>query len=174
MIFTMILGVSIPALMGMLVDSIEPAIINSDPTVFFQLIILMVFLSVIRLIGGTIGSYQIGKASNQLEADLRSVIYNHFFNLSFSFFDKTQTGQLISRANSDIKTIQMFLMIAPMLMTSLLSFVFAAIYMLSVHVFLALSSMIAIPLVFALSVKLRQLTFPLSCLLYTSPSPRDS
>ena len=150
--------------MGMLVDSIEPAIINSDPTVFFQLIILMVFLSVIRLIGGTIGSYQIGKASNQLEADLRSVIYNHFFNLSFSFFDKTQTGQLISRANSDIKTIQMFLMIAPMLMTSLLSFVFAAIYMLSVHVFLALSSMIAIPLVFALSVKLRQLTFPLSWL----------
>ena len=55
-------------------------------------------------------------------------------------------------------------MIAPMLMTSLLSFVFAAIYMLSVHVFLALSSMIAIPLVFALSVKLRQLTFPLSWL----------
>ena len=164
MIFTMILGVSIPALMGMLVDSIEPAIKNSDPTVFFQLIILMVFLSIIRLIGGTIGSYQIGKASNQLEADLRSVIYNHFFNLSFSFFDKTQTGQLISRANSDIKTIQMFLMIAPMLMTSLLSFVFAAIYMLSVHVFLALSSMIAIPLVFALSVKLRQLTFPLSWL----------
>ena len=36
--------------------------------------------------------------------------------------------------------------------------------MLSVHVFLALSSMIAIPLVFALSVKLRQLTFPLSWL----------
>ena len=31
MIF-MILGVSIPALMGMLVDSIEPAIINSDPS----------------------------------------------------------------------------------------------------------------------------------------------
>ena len=124
----------------------------------------MVLLSVIRLIGGTIGSYQIGKASNQLEADLRSVIYNHFFNLSFSFFDKTQKGQLISRANSDIKTIQMFLMIAPMLMTSLLSFVFAAIYMLSVHVFLALTSMIAIPLVFALSVKLRQLTFPLSWL----------
>ena len=164
MVFTMILGVSIPALMGMLVDSIEPAIINSDPKIFFQLIILIVFLSVIRLIGGTIGSYQIGKASNQLEADLRSVIYNHFFTLSFSFFDKTQTGQLISRANSDIKTIQMFLMIAPMLMTSLLSFVFAAIYMLSVHVFLALSSMIAIPLVFALSVKLRQLTFPLSWL----------
>jgi ATP-binding cassette subfamily B protein len=99
-----------------------------------------------------------------LEADLRSVVYNHLFTLSFSFFDKTQTGQLISRANSDIKTIQMFLMIAPMLLTSLLSFAFAAIYMLSVHLTLALASMIAIPLVFFLSVKLRKLTFPLSWL----------
>jgi len=99
-----------------------------------------------------------------LEADLRSVIYNHLFTLSFSFFDKTQTGQLISRANSDIKTIQMFLMIAPMLLTSLLSFAFAAVYMLSVHLTLALASMIAIPLVFILSVKLRRLTFPLSWL----------
>jgi ATP-binding cassette subfamily B protein len=99
-----------------------------------------------------------------LEADLRSVIYNHLFTLSFSFFDKTQTGQLISRANSDIKTIQMFLMIAPMLLTSLLSFAFAAVYMLSVHLTLALASMIAIPLVFFLSVKLRRLTFPLSWL----------
>ena len=55
-------------------------------------------------------------------------------------------------------------MIAPMLLTSLLSFAFAAIYMLSVHLTLALASMIAIPLVFFLSVKLRRLTFPLSWL----------
>ena len=51
-----------------------------------------------------------------------------------------------------------------MLITSLLSFAFAAIYMLSVHLTLALASMIAIPLVFFLSVKLRRLTFPLSWL----------
>ena len=43
-------------------------------------------------------------------------------------------------------------------------FAFAAIYMLSVHLTLALASMIAIPLVFFLSVKLRRLTFPLSWL----------
>ncbi|MFL2698324.1 MAG: ABC transporter ATP-binding protein [Gammaproteobacteria bacterium] len=164
MISTMILGVSIPALMGMLVDSIGPAISNADASNFIRLMVIILIISFIRFIGGAIGSYQIGKASNQLEADLRSVIYNHLFSLSFSFFDKTQTGQLISRANSDIKTIQMFLMISPMLMTSLLSFVFAAIYMFSVHIVLALSSMFAIPLVFLLSVKLRQLTFPLSWL----------
>ena len=164
MLTTMMLGVSVPALIGKLVDSIEPTLSTGEISDFIFLVTIILIISLVRSIGGAIGSYQLGRVSNQLEADLRSVVYNHLFTLSFSFFDKTQTGQLISRANSDIKTIQMFLMIAPMLLTSLLSFVFAAIYMLSVHLTLALASMIAIPLVFFLSVKLRKLTFPLSWL----------
>ena len=164
MISTMMLGVSVPALIGKLVDSIEPSLTTGDTSNFLFLVTVILIISFVRFIGGAIGSYQLGRVSNQLEADLRSVIYNHLFTLSFSFFDKTQTGQLISRANSDIKTIQMFLMIAPMLLASLLSFAFAAVYMLSVHLTLALASMIAIPLVFFLSVKLRRLTFPLSWL----------
>ena len=164
MITTMMLGVSVPALIGKLVDSIEPSLTTGDTSNFLFLVTVILIISFVRFVGGAIGSYQLGRVSNQLEADLRSVIYNHLFTLSFSFFDKTQTGQLISRANSDIKTIQMFLMIAPMLLTSLLSFAFAAVYMLSVHLTLALASMIAIPLVFFLSVKLRRLTFPLSWL----------
>ena len=164
MVTTMMLGVSVPALIGKLVDSIEPTLSTGEISDFIFLVTIILIISLVRSIGGAIGSYQLGRVSNQLEADLRSVVYNHLFTLSFSFFDKTQTGQLISRANSDIKTIQMFLMIAPMLLTSLLSFAFAAIYMLSVHLTLALASMIAIPLVFFLSVKLRKLTFPLSWL----------
>ena len=164
MITTMMLGVSVPALIGKLVDAIGPTLSTGDLSNFIFLVTIILIISLIRFIGGAIGSYQLGRVSNQLEADLRSVIYNHLFTLSFSFFDKTQTGQLISRANSDIKTIQMFLMIAPMLLTALLSFAFAAIYMVSVHLTLALASMIAIPLVFFLSVKLRRLTFPLSWL----------
>ena len=164
MITTMMLGVSVPALIGKLVDSIEPSLTTGDTSNFLFLVTVILIISFVRFVGGAIGSYQLGRVSNQLEADLRSVIYNHLFTLSFSFFDKTQTGQLISRANSDIKTIQMFLMIAPMLLTSLLSFAFAAVYMLSVHLTLALASMIAIPMVFFLSVKLRRLTFPLSWL----------
>ena len=164
MVTTMMLGVSVPALIGKLVDSIEPTLSTGEISDFIFLVTIILIISLVRSIGGAIGSYQLGRVSNQLEADLRSVVYNHLFTLSFSFFDKTQTGQLISRANSDIKTIQMFLMIAPMLLASLLSFAFAAIYMLSVHLTLALASMIAIPLVFFLSVKLRKLTFPLSWL----------
>ena len=45
----------------------------------------------------------------ELEYDLRTIIYEHLTPLSFSFYDRVQSGQLISRANSDIRSVQMFL-----------------------------------------------------------------
>ena len=43
------------------------------------------------------------------EYDLRNLLYEHFTKMSFAFFDRVQTGQLISRANSDIRSVQMML-----------------------------------------------------------------
>ena len=54
------------------------------------------------------------RVAYDLEYDLRVGMYEHFSRLSFSFFDKVQSGQLISRANSDIRSVQMFLTFAPL------------------------------------------------------------
>ena len=43
-----------------------------------------------------------------LEYDLRTIVYGHLTRLSFAFYDRVQSGQLISRANSDIRSVQMF------------------------------------------------------------------
>jgi len=53
-----------------------------------------------------------------IETDLRSVVYRHLTRLSFSFYDRIQSGQVISRANSDIRSVQMFLAFAPLIMIS--------------------------------------------------------
>jgi len=50
-----------------------------------------------------------------VEADLRSLIYQHLTWLSFSFYDRVQSGQLISRANSDIRSVQMYSIFAPLI-----------------------------------------------------------
>lgn len=41
--------------------------------------------------------------------DLRSVLYRHLQNLSFSFYDHAQTGQLMSRVTGDVETLRRFL-----------------------------------------------------------------
>ena len=44
-----------------------------------------------------------------------TIMYEHLTRLSFSFYDRVQSGQLISRANSDIRSVQMFLAFAPLM-----------------------------------------------------------
>ena len=163
-ILAMLVGVALPAMTGQIIDELPNAITGNQPDHFLFLVIVMITLTTLRFIFGFLGNYQMSRVSNQLEADLRSVIYNHLVTLSFSFYDNIQTGQVISRANSDIKAIQMFLMMSPMLLTSVLSFVFAAVYMLSVSITLTLAALVTTPVVYVLSMKLRAIMFPLSWL----------
>ncbi|MCY4531249.1 MAG: ABC transporter ATP-binding protein [Gammaproteobacteria bacterium] len=164
MILTMLFGITLPALIGKTIDSLEPAILDGETFQLFLLVSLIAVLSAFRFVFGFLGNYQLSRVSNQLEADLRSVVYNHLVTLSFSFYDKIQTGQIISRANSDIRAIQMFLMMAPMLLMSVGSFVFAVGYMVSVSFTLTLAAMISTPIVYVISMKLRAKMFPLSWL----------
>ena len=164
MVLTTLFGITVPALIGKTIDALEPAILKGESFNFFLFVSLIAVLSAFRFVFSLLGNYQLSRVSNQLEADLRSVIYNHLVTLSFSFYDKIQTGQIISRANSDIRAIQMFLMMAPMLLMSFGSFVFAAGYMVSVSITLTLAALISTPIVYMISMKLRQLMFPLSWL----------
>lgn len=161
-ILSMLFGVATPALTGKLIDAIEPAVVSGVTGTFFLLIGVLASFGILRFICGFFSTYLLSRVSNQLEADLRSTIYNHLVTLSFSFYDKIQTGQVISRANSDIRAVQMFLMMAPMLMTMMLSFAFALVYMLTVSISLTAASLIAVPGVYVISMRLRKLMFPLS------------
>lgn len=163
-VLSMLAGVVIPALTGKMIDAVVPAVTDGVTDAFFLIMAALATAGVVRLVSSYLGRYQLNRVSNQLEVDLRSIIYNHLVTLSFSFYDRIQTGQVISRANSDIKAVQMFLMMAPMMGTSILSFIFALGYMLTVNVTLTLASLVSIPGVWVLSMKLRRIIFPLSWL----------
>ena len=49
------------------------------------------------------------KTAYRIETQLRSLIFKHLTKLSFSFFDRIASGEVISRANSDIRSIQLLL-----------------------------------------------------------------
>jgi len=50
-----------------------------------------------------------GRLSLNVEFDLRQSLYTHLQGMSFGFYDKHQTGQLLSRATSDVSAVRMFL-----------------------------------------------------------------
>ncbi len=108
--------------------------------------------------------YLLFLAAYRVETDLRSLIYEHLTRLSFSFYDRVAGGEVISRANSDIRSIQLLLAFGPLAGLSMLSFAVAVVFMLSIHIQLTLLAVSTMPFVFILGQKMRDRVFPLSWL----------
>jgi ATP-binding cassette, subfamily B, bacterial len=100
-----------------------------------------------------------------IEFDLRNMIYEHLTRMSFSFYDRVQSGQLISRANSDIRSVQMYLTFGPAIIVQCAVAVVAFGYMLTINVPLAFVAMSTLPFVFVLSVRMRKSMYPVSWLI---------
>src|SRR5579871_6581161 len=50
-----------------------------------------------------------GRVSLGVELDLRNILYGHLQRLELAFFDRQQTGQLMSRATVDLQSVRWFL-----------------------------------------------------------------
>jgi len=102
------------------------------------------------------------KTAYRIETQLRSLIFKHLTKLSFSFFDRIASGEVISRANSDIRSIQLLLAFGPLAILSIFSFLLAFAFMLSIHIPLTLVTISCMPFVYILAQKMRDRVFPLS------------
>ncbi len=85
--------------------------------------------------------------------DLRNRIFNQYQRLSFAYHDRSQTGQLMSRATSDVEQIRFFVsqgLINGALM--LLTFVAVLVVLLLINWKLALLSLATMPVLFVIAV----------------------
>ena len=163
-------GSAVAALVAMLAQVAVPAVVRAaiDQGLVSQdeaLAPFVVALGVLAVTRGTLAfAYRYGlfRMAYEIEYDLRSLIFEHLAGLSFSFYDRVQSGQIISRANSDIRSVQMVLAFAPLMGMSLLSFVIAVAYMASIDLPLTIVAVAALPAVYVVGSRLRDLIFPLS------------
>jgi len=119
-------------------------------------------LGVATGIAGYISRTNLFRVAYDIEFDLRNTIYEHFTRMSFPFYDRVQSGQLISRANSDIRSVQMYLTFAPMILVQCSIALVAFGFMLSINVPLAFVAMVTMPFIYIVGVKMRKSLFPIS------------
>lgn len=122
----------------------------------------LVGLAAVRFVFGGLYRYGLFRTAYRFETDLRALIYDKLTRLSFAYFDRTQSGQVISRANSDIRSIQLLLAFGPLVLMSALTFVMAFAFMLRIHVTLTLVALSTMPGVWLAGTRLRTRVFPLS------------
>ncbi len=123
---------------------------------------VLVGLAVARGLLTFVYRFALYRMAYEIEYDLRTILFDHLSRLSFSFYDRIQSGQVISRANSDIRAVQLVLAFGPLMAVSCLSFVVALGFMLTIHVPLTIVAVAALPGVYLVGARLRDLIFPLS------------
>jgi ABC-type multidrug transport system fused ATPase/permease subunit len=93
-----------------------------------------------------------GRISLAIEYDLRNLLYGHFQRLELSFFDRQQTGQLMSRATVDLQAVRFFLGYGLVfILQSILTLVLAGIAMILINPGLGLIAMAPVPFVVVIS-----------------------
>ncbi len=146
---------------NLLNGAIDNAIIRHSQSLSRQ-VIEIVIVGVIAGITGIVSRQYVFVTAYNVEADLRSLIYEHLTWLSFSFYDRVQSGQLISRANSDIRSVQRYSTFAPLIVVQSFIGVLAFGFMLSIDVPLALIAMVVMPILYVVGLKMRRVMFPIS------------
>ena len=128
-------------------------------------VIEITLVGVLAGVSGILSRLFLYRTAYEVEADLRSLIYEHLAWLSFSFYDRVQSGQLISRANSDIRSVQMYSTFAPLILVQTSIGVLAFGFMLSIDPLLALVALTIMPVLYVVGIKMRRVLFPISWIL---------
>ena len=121
---------------------------------------LLVVFGILNFVTGYIRRYAAGRVSLDVQYDLRNAIYERLQRLDFARHDELQTGQLVSRASSDVGLIQGLLGFLPMMTGSVIQLVVSFGFMLWFSPLLTLVSLTAVPLLFVTSLRMRTMIFP--------------
>lgn len=96
-------GLLIPAFTGNVVDNLKEGNVST------QFIFAFIFLFVLNAILNGIGLYILNKVGEIVIYSIRSLIWKKIIYLKVSFFDKNESGNIMSRITDDTKVINFFL-----------------------------------------------------------------
>ena len=142
--FAMVATVAIPWLTGRAIDRLDAG----DEGDLRRYALLIALAALARLGFSVARRLVAGRVSLAIEFDLRNLVYRHLQSLEPAFFDRQQTGQLMSRATVDLQSVRFFLGYGLIFITqSALTILLAAVAMFVLQPGLAALALFPVPFV---------------------------
>lgn len=102
---TTVFGMAVPWVIRTVIDTVTS---HGETSFLFLAAVMIIGASALRGIS-TFGQMYLSEVVSQKTAyDVRNAIYEKLQQLSFAYYDKNQTGQLMARATVDVEAIRMF------------------------------------------------------------------
>ncbi|HVX42770.1 MAG TPA: ABC transporter ATP-binding protein [Mycobacteriales bacterium] len=156
------------AVLAMLVSAVTPLIVrqvidnvvagNDRPLAPW--IIALLAAGLVRFGSGFVRRYHAGKLAVDVQYELRTEVYSSMQRLDGAKQDDLQTGQVVSRAISDLQLVQGLLGFIPMLSSNLLLFVISIAIMLFLSPLLTVVALAIGPVLWFLAYRSRRMLFP--------------
>jgi ATP-binding cassette subfamily B protein len=103
----------VPQVIQNVIDAIVAGVRQTDPDAAAQTLyssaVLIVLFAIARGVFAFSQAYTSERVSQSIAFDFRNDLYAKIQNLSFSYHDRTQTGQLMVRATDDVEKVRLFL-----------------------------------------------------------------
>jgi ATP-binding cassette subfamily B protein len=137
--------VAIPYVVKLIIDD---AIVDGRSELLAPLVGILVVAGALQAIGIAMRRYFGFRLSYRAEADLRNRMFTHIQRLAFSFHDETPTGQLMSRASSDLSQVRLILAMLPITLANLAMFGIVVIVLIVIDPVLGLVASLTVPALF--------------------------
>jgi ATP-binding cassette subfamily B protein len=145
------LGLAVPRIIQLTINN---ALIGGETGLLVTYGLALLGIAVVRFVVGVGRRLASGKASLGIEYDLRNRMWTHILRQSFSYFDRWPTGQLMSRAMSDVQNVRMFLGYGLVFfVTNIVMMAAIAVILLVMEWRLALMSLAFLPLLLLVTVR---------------------
>ena len=119
-----------------------------DTEMLDRMMLVVLGITMVGSLAAYVRFYLMTWLGERVSADIRIEVYSHLLTLSPAFFEKTRTGEVISRFTSDTTLLQSVIgMGLSMLLRSSVTFVGALVLMLVTSPLLTLYVLIAVPIV---------------------------
>jgi ATP-binding cassette subfamily B multidrug efflux pump len=146
---TAVLVVSLSGLVPpyLLKVAIDNYIVQGDLTGLTFIAIILVAVYIINWFSDYERTYQISWLGQNMVNDIRMKLFSHLQDLSFSFYDKSEAGRIISRVTNDTDTLSMiFAQGIVTVLSDILTLVGIVVVMLWLSVPLTLATLVVIPI----------------------------
>ncbi len=123
---------------------------------------VIVIIGLLRFVLAYVRRYRGGRIALDVQHDLRTSIFGQLQRLDFQSHDELSTGQLVTRASSDIALVQGLLMFLPIGMANVIMFVVSITIMVFLSPLLTVILLAMAPLLLFTALRLRTSVFPAS------------
>jgi ATP-binding cassette, subfamily B, bacterial len=146
---------------GLLVrNAVDQGIIADDPGALRRWCLILGAVAIASATFTGLRRYVAFREARWVEAHLRDRLFAHLQRLHFAFHDQAQTGQLMSRANTDLQQVQAFVVMIPLTISNAVTVTAVTVILAVIDPILTLLALGSLPFLNVLATRFSRRLFP--------------